>query len=79
MNNVAFYSNNAYDSLIQQVKDTSKTSERMSLMHQAEKILIDDAVIAPVYFYTQPYMLNSDVDGMYYSPLGYFFFTYCTK
>lgn len=79
MNNVAAYSNTAYDSLIQQVKDSSKTSQRMSLMHQAEKILIDDAVIAPVYFYTQPYMLNSNIKGMYYSPMGYFFFTYCTK
>ncbi len=79
MNNVAFYKNSTYDSLIQQVKDSSKTSERMSIMHQAEKTLIDDAVIAPVFFYTQPYMLNSNIDGMYYSPMGFFFFGYCTK
>ena len=52
----------------------------MEAFHKAEDILIkDDAVLAPVYFYTQPYMLADDIEGMYYTPLGYFFFGYTSK
>ena len=25
------------------------------------------------------YMLDKNVKGLYYSPLGYYFFSYCTK
>ena len=54
--------------------------ERMKAFHEAEDILIgQDSVLAPIYFYTQPYMLNPDIDGMYYTPLGYFFFGYTSK
>lgn len=77
--NLAQYSNENYDSIIAQIKSTQNQEERMNLMHEAEDILIgDDCVIAPIYFDTQTYMLNNKIKGMYYTPLGYFFFTNCT-
>jgi len=79
-NNDAQYSNPKYDELIAKAKATSNQEERMQYMHEAENILMkEDVFSAPIYFYTQSYMINPDVKGMYYTPLGYFFFGYCTK
>lgn len=79
-NNDAQYSNPEYDALIDQAKATSNQEERMAAFHAAEDILIEqDSVLAPIYFYTQPYMLADDIQGMYYTPLGYFFFGYTSQ
>ena len=79
-NNDAQYSNPDYDAAIDAAKATSDPEERMKAFHEAEDILIgQDSVLAPIYFYTQPYMINPDIDGMYYTPLGYFFFGYTSK
>ena len=57
-------------------KDTQNTGSPV----EAEDILIgQDSVLAPIYFYTQPYMLKDNIKGMYYTPLGYFFFGYTTQ
>lgn len=79
-NNDAQYSNADYDAAIAKAKSTADPAERMQAMHDAEDIIIGkDWALGPIYFYTQKYMLNSDVKGMYYTPLGYFFFDRCTK
>ena len=76
-NNDAQYSNKEYDAYIDAAKATSVPEERMEALHNAEQILMgDDVVHAPIYFYTQKYMLDPAVKGMYYTPLGYFFFGY---
>ena len=39
----------------------------MDLLHQAEdKLIGEDSVLAPLYFYTQKYMLADGIEGMYY-------------
>ena len=79
-NNDAQYANPEYDSLIQQAKATTDPAERMQLMHDAEDIIIgQDYALCPLYFYTQKYMLADGIQGMYYTPLGYFFFDQCTR
>ena len=76
-NNDAQYSNPEYDALIDAAKATSDQTERMAAFHKAEDLLIgQDSVLAPIYFYTNPYMLSDNISGMYYTPLGYFFFGY---
>lgn len=76
-NNDAQYANDDYDALIKQAKTTTDNAERMNLLHQAEdKLIGEDSVLAPLYFYTQKYMLADGIEGMYYCPLGYFFFGY---
>ncbi len=76
-NNDAQYSNKEYDAYIDAAKATSVPEERMEALHNAEQILMgDDVVHAPIYFYTQKYMIDPAVKGMYYTPLGYFFFGY---
>ena len=76
-NNDAQYANDDYDALIKEAKVTTDNEARMDLLHQAEdKLIGEDCVLAPLYFYTQKYMLADDVAGLYYCPLGYFFFGY---
>ena len=76
-NNDAQYSNPEYDALIDAAKATSDQTERMAAFHKAEDLLIgQDSVLAPIYFYTIPFMLSDNISGMYYTPLGYFFFGY---
>lgn len=78
-NNDAQYSNPDYDALVSTAKTSSDMAVRMQAMHDAEDILLGESVVAPIYFYTQPYMIADDLEGMYYSPLGYFFFSYCSR
>lgn len=79
-NNDAQYSNKDYDAKIDAAKATSVQADRMKAFHEAEDILMGtDNVHAPIYFYTQKYMLDETVKGMYYTPLGYFFFGYTHK
>lgn len=79
-NNDAQYSNADYDAAIAEAKSTADPQARMAAMHRAEDIIMgQDWALGPIYFYTQKYMLNDSVKGMYYTPLGYFFFDRCTK
>ena len=79
-NNDAQYSNKEYDAKIQEAKATSDPATRMQLMHEAEDIIMgQDYALCPLYFYTQKYMLADGIQGMYYTPLGYFFFDHCTQ
>ena len=79
-NNDAQYSNAEYDAKIQAAKASTDPAERMQLMHEAEDIIMgQDYALCPLYFYTQKYMLADGIQGMYYTPLGYFFFDHCTQ
>ena len=79
-NNDAQYSRAEYDAAIDAAKATSDPAERMAAMHEAEDLIIgEDWALGPIYFYTQPYTLKSDVDGVFYTPLGYFFFQYASR
>ena len=70
----------AYDALIASIKAETAPIQREALMHQAEDLLVgEDQAIAPLYYYSQPYMVADDVHGMYYTPLGNFLFFHATK
>ncbi len=78
-NNDAQYANAEYDSYIAAAKATADPEERMAALHAAEDIIIgEDWALAPLYFYTQMMMLKDDLTGMYYAPLGYYFFDQVT-
>lgn len=74
-NNDAQYSSKEYDAAIDAARSTSVPEERMKAMHKAEDILMGkDSVLSPIYFYTEKYMMNDRTEGLYYSPLGFFYF-----
>ena len=61
--------NPEYDRLVNEAKITPDNKKRMELLHQAEKILMDDMPILPIYYYMQhntvrTYVKNYYVDGI---------------
>ncbi len=75
-NNNPKYSNEKFDELIKAAKTSSDMEERMKLMHEAEDLAFGtEFCAAPLYFYTNSYMVKPNIEGIYYTPLGYFFFS----
>lgn len=70
------FSNKQYDELIKKAKTTGDQKVRMDSMKEAEKILMEEAPIAPIYFYTQPYFVQEGVKGIYKPALQYPVLTY---
>ena len=73
-NNDSQYKNSRYDNLVRLAKSTIQPEIRMKAMHEAEKLLLDDAVIAPLYFYTRVTVAKPNVKGYYHSVLGHVYF-----
>ena len=63
--NDADWSNAEYDKLVQTAKTTMDQEVRMKAMHDAEKILMDEMPILPIYFYTKPFTVKPNVTGIY--------------
>ncbi len=65
-----------YDVLIAKIKTCTDTETRYKLMHVAEDMLMATGCICPLYFYTDLFMLNKNVNGFFSNPLGYKYFMY---
>ncbi|WP_157153522.1 peptide ABC transporter substrate-binding protein [Brachyspira murdochii] len=73
------YSNQRYDELIGEAMSTDDNNIRMKAMHEAEKILIqEDMGAIPIYFFTEPLLVNPKLKDFVYNPLGFhkFFYAY---
>src|SRR5450756_278134 len=64
------YSNKTYDALIAKAKVTVDPKARMATLHAAEKILMTDMPIDPIYYCTNPVLLSKHVKNFYQSVLG---------
>jgi oligopeptide transport system substrate-binding protein len=62
-NNQTGWSNSEYDDLLVKAAQSPSQDERFKNFYKAEKILIDELPIIPIYTYTRIYMLNQDVKG----------------
>ena len=70
-NNGTGWSNKTYDALIAKAKATVNPTARMATLHAAEKILMTDMPIIPIYFYTNPVLITKHVKNFYQSTLGF--------
>ncbi|QNK40993.1 peptide ABC transporter substrate-binding protein [Caproicibacter fermentans] len=77
-NNDPHWSNKDYDALIAKAKSTGDQTVRMQAMHDAEKLLMQDSAVAPIYFYTDVYLQNTNISGIVTTSLGDKLFTYAT-
>lgn len=64
-NNNTGWSNPQYDELINQAKNEQDSAKRASILMEAEKILMTELPILPIYHYVNTYMINSKVQGVY--------------
>jgi len=67
-----------YDVLISTIKTCTDDDARYEMMHMAEDMLMESGCICPVYYYTDLYMLDKNVDGFFSTPLGFKYFLHCT-
>lgn len=66
------WSNAEFDALVIEAQTLSDFEARKDLYAQAEDILVNqDAVLAPIYFYTTLRMFNPEITDRTYSKLGY--------
>ena len=70
--NFGKYSNPEYDKAVDTVKSTYATQpeNRWNQMLAAEKIIMNDAVVAPIYQASQSYLLTENVKGFEVLPFG---------
>lgn len=73
-NNDAQYSNPQFDEMIRKSKTAKTSEERMQYLHKAEDILMDDAVVMPIYFYINYVVVDPKLQGYIVDPLGYVYF-----
>ena len=60
----------AYDALVAQIKAEADPAARAALCAQAEEILMATGGVAPLYYYTNPYMLKPSVSNVMLLPTG---------
>ncbi|MDI3270472.1 MAG: peptide ABC transporter substrate-binding protein, partial [Bacillota bacterium] len=70
-NNDSNYSNPKYDQLIETAKNSGDPRVRMKALHDAEKILMEDMPIMPIYFYVNLFLEKDYVHDVIHSALGF--------
>lgn len=66
-NNHTYYSNPAYDELLNKVRKEADRDKRFGYLMELEKILMDDMPVGPYYFRFRDYTVSNKLEGMYRS------------
>lgn len=69
-NNRTGWSSAEYDRLVAEVNSTNDQKTRMDAMHKAEKILMDEMPVMPIFFYTNPGLIKENVKNVIIPPFG---------
>ena len=64
-NNNTGFANPEYDRLMHASSAAASTGARFALLQKAEAILLDEAPVLPIYFYTRVYLKQPSVKGWY--------------
>ncbi len=77
-NNHTGWSNETFEAKMIEAANSTDQAVRMAAFHVAEQTAIADMPVAPIYYYTNNFMLKPYVDGICFSPLGNIYFWNCT-
>ncbi|WP_395017730.1 peptide ABC transporter substrate-binding protein [Robinsoniella peoriensis] len=72
VNNMGKYSNPEYDRLLADADEQGDAGKKQELMIQAEKLLLDDMAMGPLYFTCTTYAVSDKVEGLIRTPFQYF-------
>ena len=67
-----------FDALVEEIKACTDPDERAAKCAEAEQILMATGGVAPMYFYTNPYMLKPNVKNVMLLSTGDVIWTYAT-
>ena len=73
-NNHTRYSNPELDGIMRKSSVERDRVKRINYLHEAEKILVKDMPLIPLYFASTAVMQSKRVKGIYYVPMGYVLF-----
>lgn len=73
------WENKTYQSLLQQAASQADPAKRQQLLAQAEKLLMDEMPVIPIYFYTNNWVQDKKVKGIVMDDLGYLDFKWASK
>jgi len=62
-NNDSNWSSPEFDALIEEGNRVMDSQKRIQIFQRAEKLLLDDMVVAPMYFYTYHYLVDPRIEG----------------
>lgn len=68
-NNHSGWKNEAFDRLIEQSQSAVLQNERYEKFQEAEKILLEESPLIPIYYYRSLYLLHPSVKGWYPNPM----------
>ena len=71
-NNFSKYSNPEYDKLIADSRQEGDAAKRQELLIQAEKLLLDDMIVGPMYFTCTTYGISEKLEGLVRTPFQFF-------
>lgn len=63
-NNQTGWVNKEYDRLMAEAKGEQNAEKRMTLLHQAEEILMEELPFIPIYYYTQNNLIQPELEGV---------------
>lgn len=63
--NLPRYSNPAYDALLARASSTADTAARRELLEEAERTMLADTPLVPLYFYVNKHLVSPRVTGWY--------------
>lgn len=73
--NIARYSNSAYDTLLSIIAAAQDSAARSGCLHDAEVLLLEDGVVAPLYTTVTGWELRETLAGLWRDGRGWFRFT----
>lgn len=78
-NNRSFWSNQEYDSLVNQALEVQDEAKRYELYAKAEKIVMDESPMGAIYHYSYFSLMHPRVQGFKPNPHGHYHFRYFSK
>lgn len=69
-NNMSFYENPEVDKLLEEARKETNEEKRHELYAKAEKKVLEDAVIIPIYFYTAARVVKPEVQNYNWNAMG---------
>lgn len=73
--NTARYANSAYDTLLSIIASAQDSTARSGCLHDAEALLLEDSVVAPLYTTVTGWELRDTLTGLWRDGRGWFRFT----
>ncbi|MBR1628583.1 MAG: peptide ABC transporter substrate-binding protein, partial [Lachnospiraceae bacterium] len=75
-NNDGRFSDETFDKLVDEARNTTDSAEHFAKLHEAEQELLNQAGCAPIAYYNDFWMQKPNLKGTWHTPNGHWYFMY---